>query len=64
MNRHALAEMVARAFCRNCDKDNVFCDKFCDKNGVRNFIGRDIAPVIRVEGKRMALPRSREICRD
>jgi len=50
--------------CRNCDKDYVFCEKDCDKNGVRDFIGRDIAPVIRVKGKRMALPRSREICRD
>ena len=45
-------QQVTRAICHSCDKNNVFCDKFCDKNEVGNFIGRDINPVFRVKGKR------------
>ena len=48
----------------NCDKNNVFCDKFCDKNEVRNFIRRDEDSVFRVKGKRIAQSRSLENCRD
>lgn len=50
--------------CRSCDKINVLCDKFCDKNEARNFIGRDKVPLFRVKGKRKAQSRSLGNCHD
>ena len=50
------------AICRNCDKDNVLYDKFCDKVITQNVIYYDEDPVFRVKGKRIALLRSPEIC--